>query len=121
MKIVQGDMIFDKAGRLGKVTHHNAQEGRYTVQYEGEAFEKGRKLGIINGIDPEIRGEYENIITQVRAQEGQEERLDTLRTHVKKLEEDPRNNKLLRYLRAEEAFLIHSTRSHPKTYEFKSF
>jgi hypothetical protein len=105
LRIQQGDIVFDTKGRAGVVVGRNADTGDINLQTKGEQFEQARRRGLINGLKPEDRQKYNEVIDTVQGIEDPHERIRALREKIDTISQDPRNHAVARYL---EGQLVHT-------------
>ncbi|RYZ79673.1 MAG: hypothetical protein EOP04_27300 [Proteobacteria bacterium] len=86
------------------------------IATSGPEYEKGRRYGFINGLEPDQRKEFETIIDSMRDQAGTRERVDFLHQQIETLKEDPKRGVLTRYLQGEMAHIMNSEGLSPRIY-----
>ena len=117
MKIQRGDVVFNQAGRPGVVMGRDELSGSLNVEANGENYEKARKYGFVNGMAPEVREQFQSIVDDVRQFKTTPERVKALMEKIGVLEQDPRNFRLVRYLRAEQAHMMYTDGITPNEYK----
>lgn len=112
-----GDTIFSRAGKPTVLTGRNEGNGELQVQAEGEKIAETKKRGYINGLNPEERVQFNEIIDKMRTIPEPEKRLEELQTKIDEIKADPRQRILTRYLSSEMAHLMNTHRIAPKEYK----
>jgi hypothetical protein len=115
--IFVGDTLFNADGRPGVVVGKNRQEGDLLIQRQGEQFDAARRRGYINGLPPEGRKQFNEIIDKLLNIEDSKEKVSVLSAKIQELKEDPRNHLLTKYLEGELAYLMNSSGIFPKEYK----
>jgi hypothetical protein len=116
MKIQKGDVVFGPQGRPGIVLDRDQVTRKLSVENQGEQYQNARKYGFVNGIDPQERVRFYEILDRVRTHEEPEARLAELGKAIDELSADPRNMQLVKYLEAEKAHLMYSEGIAPRVY-----
>ena len=116
MGLTIGDTIFAANGKPGVVTEKDPKSGRLTVEKEGDTFEKQRRLGYVNGLPAERRGEFNQILSEVRDESDPRKQIALLTQKIEELRVDPRNHILAKYLESEMAHIMNTEGIQPRTY-----
>lgn len=111
-----GDSLFNRDGVAGFVVNRDPKKETLQVATEGPEFEKGRRYGFINGLEPSQRKEFESIIDQMKDRDEARERVDFLHEQIETLKEDPKRGVLTRYLQGEMAHIMNSEGISPRIY-----
>ncbi len=111
-----GDSIFNRDGIPGFVMKRDPAKQTLDVAQRGEEYEKGRRYGFINGLEPEQRQEFEQVIDKVREIDDSKDRVDFLHKQIETLKEDPKRGVLTRYLQGEMAHIMNSEGISPRIY-----
>ncbi len=111
-----GDSIFNRDGAPGFVIKRDPEKQTLDVAQRGPEWEKGRRYGFINGLEPQQRQEFEQVIDEVRQLKDSRERVDLLHQKIEVLKDDPRRNILTRYLQGEMAHIMNSEGISPRIY-----
>ena len=115
MRFEVGDMIFTRDGRPAVVTGRK-ETGHVIVENKGDTFEKTRKFGFSNGLNPKERTEYQKIVKDARQEEAPEDRVSKIKARVDQIGLDPKNWVLKRYLQGEMSYIMNSEGVHPQTF-----
>jgi len=116
MKIYRGDVVFNNEGRPGLVTGRDTLSGKLQVETDGPNYERTRAFGFVNGLSPEDRSVFSQIVDRLRAVESPQQRVVEYGKQIDILREDPRNRHLVRYLTAEMAHLMFTEGIRPREY-----
>ena len=108
MKVNRGDIVFNNTGMPAVVMDRNEITGELKVQAKGDTFEQTRKHGFINGLSPEDRSTFYNIIDSIKTLENPAKQVAEYTKQIDTLKDDPKNRFLVRYLTAEKAHLMFS-------------
>lgn len=111
-----GDALFNRNGNAGFVVKRDAEKQTLDVAQSGPEYEKGRRYGFINGLEPNVRKEFEEVIDKARELEEPRERVDFLHKQIEVLKEDPRRGSLTRYLQGEMSHIMNSEGISPRIY-----
>ncbi len=111
-----GDSYFNRDGYPGVVLGRDPRSQALIVEKQGPEYEKTRKVGYINGLEPEQRAEFEAIINEMRTQPGTRERLGFIHQKIEGLKYDPTKQVLVRYLEGEMSHLMYSAGISPRVY-----
>lgn len=111
-----GDSLFTRDGTAGFVVNRDPKKETLDVAQSGPEYEKGRRYGFINGLEPYQRKEFEEVIDQVRELEDSKDRVDFLHKQIETLKEDPKRSVLTRYLQGEMAHIMNSEGISPRIY-----
>ena len=117
MRFSVGDMMFSREGRPAVVIGREPT-GHVIAERKGEKFEKARKLGFINGLAPNQRSKFVEIVKEAKEKAAPEERVQHIQERVNELQTDPKNWVLKRYLESEMAYIMNSEGIHPNTFVF---
>ncbi len=111
-----GDSFFNRDGYPGVILGREQKTEALIVEKEGPNFDKTRKLGYINGLSPQERGEFESIITEMRERQDPRERVSWLHDKIDTMKMDPKQQVLTRYLEGEMAHIMNSEGISPRVY-----
>ncbi|MBC7658497.1 MAG: hypothetical protein H7249_02185 [Chitinophagaceae bacterium] len=111
-----GDSLFNREGTAGFVAGRDPKKETLQVAISGPEYEKGRRYGFINGLEPNQRKEFEVIIDNMRDRKGSRERVDFLQDQIETLKADPKRGVLTRYLQGEMAHIMNSEGIAPRIY-----
>lgn len=116
MGLKVGDTYFNRDGYVGIVKERDPKNGSLVVEREGEAFEKTRAIGYINGLQPEERQEFQRIVSTMREKKDALERVNWLQGQIETMQEDPKKHVLTRYLESEMSHVMNSAGINPRSY-----
>lgn len=111
-----GDAVFDQAGRPGVMTGRNEQN-QLIVERQGEAYEKARRRGFINGLTQDQRTKFNEVMDKVFELKDPKARVSELTTKLDELKLDPRNHIVTRYLQGELTHIMNTEGIQPRTYK----
>lgn len=111
-----GDRYFNRDGYPGVILGRDQKTEALIVEKEGPNFDKARNIGYINGLNPQERGEFEKIITEVREKKDPRERVAMLQSAVEQIRDDPRKHVLTRYLEGEMSHIMNTEGINPRIY-----
>lgn len=111
-----GDALFTRDGTAGFVAKRDPEKQTLDIARSGPEYEKGRRYGFINGLEPSVRKEFEEVIDKARELDEPKERVDFLHKQIEVLKEDPRRGVLTRYLQGEMAHIMNSEGITPRIY-----
>ena len=115
MRFNPGDMVFSRNGRPSVVTGRK-ETGHIILERKGENMERVRNFGVVNGLTPTQRKEYEDVVNKVRQEPFPEKRIEALQSKVDEMGMDPKKWVVKRYLNAELSHLMNSERIYPNTF-----
>ncbi len=111
-----GDSIFRTQGVPGVVTEVNPVSGELTVATKGNQVDDLKRRGYINGLSPQDRGRFNQVVDEVRELEDPHARVQLLTSKLTELSQDPRNHILVRYLKAELSHTMNTHQIYPQEY-----
>lgn len=116
-----GDTLFNKDGRPAVVVGKKDESGALIMQREGPEFEATRRRGYINGLPPQTRPQFNEIIDAVNGKKDPKEKVAMLHEKIGELKVDPRNHMITRYLEGELAYIMNSSGITPREYATTEF
>ena len=111
-----GDVIFTNKGEPAIVTDIDDKTNNLKVQTSGKEIEEAKKRGFVNGLSLEERKKFNVIIDKIQTLKDPTEKIRLLQNKINQLSEDPRNYRLLRYVKAELAHVMYSDNMKPNYY-----
>jgi hypothetical protein len=116
-----GDTLFLQNAAPATVVGHD--EAKSTVKYDRDfsAFKVSTRNGLINGMAPETRDEFNKIMDGIRENKDNAERVDLLRTKIDELKADPKNFKLVQYLDGEVRHIMNVKGVQPRFFTTEDF
>jgi len=104
-----GDTLFTATGKPGVIVGRADGGTSLRIETQGEKVENVKQRGYINGLSPEEREVYNQIVDDVRASADIKARVEKLQEKVESLKLDPRQLNLTRYLEAELAHTMNTS------------
>jgi hypothetical protein len=116
-----GDTLFTQNASPATVVGQDAAKG--TVKYDRDfsAFQVNTRHGLINGMAPEARDQFQKIMDEVFENENNEQRVELLRDKIEELKADPRNFKMIQYLDGEVRHLMNVKGVKPRFFTTEEF
>lgn len=111
-----GDVVFTNKGEPAVVTGIDGKTNNLKVQTTGKEIEETKKRGFVNGLSLEERKEFNVIIDKIKTLKDSTEKVKLLQDKINQLSEDPKNYRLLRYIKAELAHVMYSDNIKPNYY-----
>lgn len=112
-----GDTVFVRSGDPLTVLDRDLATGLTKLDREPENIKQNTRHGYINGLSPENRKVFNEILDEVKSNtEIPEERVQKIRDHLTELDKDPRQMVLARYLRSEMIHIMNSNGLKPKEF-----
>ncbi len=116
MQINRGDIVFSSLGRPGVVLDRDNVTRKLTVENQGEKYQVARQYGFINGLSVQERERFYQIMDNIKSQEDPKLRVSAMASQIQELEQDPRNQSLVRYLKAEQAHIMFTKGIEPRVF-----
>ncbi|MCX6131258.1 MAG: hypothetical protein NTX25_19635 [Proteobacteria bacterium] len=116
MGLKVGDSFFNREGYPGFITGRDKASSALIVEKEGENFERSRRLGYVNGLNPQEREKYDSIMSEMRKRPEAVDRVNWLHDKLDTLSQDPKQQVLTRYLEGEMAHIMNSEGISPRSY-----
>ena len=116
-----GDTLFTQPAAPATVVGRD--EMKSTVKYDKDfnAFQVNTRHGLINGLAPETREQFNTIMDEVIANKNDDERVEMIRNKIEELNADPRNFKLVQYLDGEARHLMNVKGVKPRFFNTEDF
>ena len=111
-----GNTIFDHQGKIAIVTDRDENTHQLTVESGGKNFERSSKYPLINGLKPQERKYYNDVMDQAYEKKEPIERIKLIRDKLKEIPEDPNTHILRKYISAEMAHIMNTHRVWPREY-----
>ena len=115
-KVGIGDILFSAEGRPGIIIGKSGNAGALVVQRDGPDIKAAKTRSYINGVPPEARAKFNEIMDQMNGMEDPKEKIISLTKQIEELKVDPRNHLMTRYLEGELAYIMNSTGNVSKEY-----
>ncbi len=112
-----GDVSFLSNGQPAVVTKKDEMTGNVIVDRKQEEVKKVHRHGYINGLKEQDRETFIKILDKVAETGDPKEKIDTIQGQISELEQDPRNYRIVTYLKSEVAHLMNTFNIKPRTYE----
>ncbi len=117
MSLRVGDTAFMRGGSPTIVRDRDPITGKLQLESDTEKIKEDSRHGYLNGITPENRQVFYDILDQVKSDsEDPEERVTQLAGRLAELDQDPHNMQLAKYLRAEMVHIMNTHAIKPKEY-----
>jgi hypothetical protein len=116
-----GDTLFTQNATPATVVGKDEQKS--TVKYDRDfsAFQVNTRHGLINGMAPETRDQFQKIMDEVFENKNNDERVELLRNKIDELKVDPRNFKMVQYLDGEVRHLMNVKGVKPRFFTTEEF
>src|SRR5437868_1269156 len=112
-----GDTAFIRGGTPVTVKDRDPHSAQLVLESDPEVVKDQTRHGYLNGLSPEVRSQFYEILDQVKGEtEDPTERITTLQAKITELEQDPRKLQLSRYLKAEMNHIMNSYNIRPREY-----
>jgi hypothetical protein len=116
MAIRTGDVLFNQSGIPALVKERNPETGALTMDTDRKEVRRVHTTGYVNGMGPEIRQQFADVLQAVKDIPDPTERLEALSARIDELDKDPRNFALVKYLTAEKVHIMNITGIQPRYY-----
>ena len=116
-----GDTLFTQPATPATVVGRD--ELKATVKYDKDfkAFQVSTRHGLINGLAPETREQFNAIMDEVVSNKNNDERVEMLQRKIDELNNDPRNFKLVQYLDGEVRHIMNVKGVKPRFFNTEDF
>jgi hypothetical protein len=111
-----GDTVFSQAAVPSVVVGRDQATSTLKTDQDFAAFQVATRHGLINGLAPESREKFNEIMDEVMSDKDNAERVTALQSKIDELKIDPRNNKLVQYLNGEVKHLMNLKGIRPRFY-----
>jgi hypothetical protein len=114
-----GDLV-PKAGLYtnpGVITEKK-DDGTITVDTEPMAVNKYHRYTNTTGLTEQDKNTFNSILDQIYQKENDVEKINDIQVSIDKLKVDPSNQKIVQYLRNQQAHLIRKAKQLPQTYNW---
>jgi Cys-tRNA synthase (O-phospho-L-seryl-tRNA:Cys-tRNA synthase) len=116
-----GDTLFLQNASPATVVGHDDLKSTVKYDRDYEAFKVSTRNGLVNGMAPETREEFNKILDEVKDGKTSEERVDAIRTKIEELKADPKNHNLIQYLDGEVRHLMNVKNVQPRFFTTEEF
>ena len=116
-----GDTIFTQPASPATVVGRDELKGTVKCDKDFKAFQVSTRHGLINGIAPETRDQFNSIMDEVTANKNNDERVEMLQNKIDELNTDPRNFKLVQYLDGEVKHIMNVKGVKPRFFNADEF
>lgn len=93
-----GDVVYSQAATPSVVIGRDEANGKLKCDKDFNAFQVKTRHGLINGMNPETRDQFNQIMDEISLNKDDSERVDLLLNKVEELQVDPKNFRLVQYL-----------------------
>lgn len=114
-----GDLI-SKAGiytNPGVVTEKK-DDGTIVIDTEPMAVNKFHRYTNTTGLSEDEKMKFNAILDEIYTKEDDVEKINDIQINIDKLKVDPQNQKIVQYLRNQQAYLIRQAKKLPRTYNY---
>jgi hypothetical protein len=111
-----GDTVFSPSGSPSVVVGRDEAKSTLKVDQDFKAFQVATRHGLINGLAPESREQFNAIMDEVMSDSDNSERVGFLQSKIEELKVDPKNTKLVQYLEGEVRHLMNIKGIKPRFY-----
>lgn len=117
MNIRPGDAVFIRNGEPGIVRERDQTTGKLKVDTDIQAVKHETRHGYLNGLTPDQRQVFNTILDEAKqSSEDPSSRIAHLDAKVQELEQDPKQQGLARYVKAEMIHIMNSHNVKPREY-----
>lgn len=114
-----GDLV-SKAGiytNPGVITEKK-EDGTVVIDTEPMAVNKFHRYANTTGLTEDEKNKFNGILDAIYTKEDDVEKINDIQQNIDKLKVDPQNQKIVQYLRNQQAFLIRQAKKLPRTYNY---
>lgn len=101
-----GDTIFTQSSAPATIIARDDRTGTAKYDKDFNAFQVSARHGVLNGLEPEGRDQFNAIMDEVSANTDNNLRVESLRNKIEELSLDPKNFRLMQYLDGEVRHLM---------------
>lgn len=101
-----GDTVFSPSGAPSVVVGRDEAKSTLKLDQDFKAFQVSTRHGLVNGMAPETREIFNEIMDEAMADKDNADRVSFLQGKIDELKVDPRNTKLVQYLNGEVRHLM---------------
>lgn len=113
-----GDTIFTHDGKPAIVTEKlNLKSDKTQVERQDNMGAGHLRNGLVNGISPGVRGQFNEILDNIKTIKKPEERIEMLHAKIENLKQESADRNLVRYLNAELGHMISSSNYKPRVFQ----
>lgn len=115
-----GDLV-PKSGLYtnpGVVTEKK-EDGSVVIDTEPMALNKYHRYTNTTGLSETEKNTFNNILDTIYTKENDVEKINDIQTNIDQLKTDPNNQKLVQYLRNQQAHLIRKAKELPRSYSME--
>jgi hypothetical protein len=116
-----GDTLFTQNASPATVVGHDPNKSTVTYDRDFNAFQVNTRHGLINGMAPDARQQFQKIMDEVFANQDNDQRVEMLQSKIEELKVDPRNFKMVQYLDGECRHLMNVKGVRPRYYTTEEF
>jgi hypothetical protein len=120
MSFKVGDVSFLHNGIPAVVAGKESDSGKLMLDSDQGAVKKLHRHGYLNGLEDTDRKALLNILDKVSETEQPDEKIGLLNQQIDDLSKDPRNFRLVRYLKSELTHMMNTYNVKPRYYEMPS-
>lgn len=117
-----GDAVFNHAGQPGIVADKRIETGEIVVKPQADTLKQVQKRGYINGLTPEQRRDFEEVMEKIGELENPEKKVEALNTQIDQLRMgDGKARVVAKYLDSEKQHLMATNHIENKLYVLDPF
>ncbi|RYZ79674.1 MAG: hypothetical protein EOP04_27305 [Proteobacteria bacterium] len=112
-----GDLV-PKAGMFTNpgVVVEKKDDGNVVVDTEPMTVNKYHRYANTTGLTEQEKGKFNELLDTIYTKENDVEKINDIQTNIDQLKTDPNNQKIVQYLRNQQAHLIRTAKELPRTY-----
>ncbi|RYZ53448.1 MAG: hypothetical protein EOP07_17820 [Proteobacteria bacterium] len=112
-----GDLV-PKAGMFTNpgVIVEKKEDGTVVVDTEPMVVNKFHRYANTTGLNEAEKGKFNELLDTIYAKENDVEKINDIQMNIDQLKSDPVNQKIVQYLRNQQAHLIRTAKELPRTY-----
>ncbi len=116
-----GDTLFTQSAAPATIVGKDEIKGTAKYDKDFKAFQVSSRHGLLNGMEPESRDEFNAIMDQVSENKDNALRVESLRNKIEELSVDPKNFRLVQYLDGEVRHLMNVKGVKPRYFSIDEF
>ena len=116
-----GDTLFTQAGTPATIVAKDEFKGTAKYDKDYKAFQVSTRHGLLNGLAPEGREQFNLIMDEVVENKDNDQRVEQLRNKIEELSVDPKNFRLIQYLDGEVRHIMSVKGVKPRFFSMDEF
>jgi hypothetical protein len=93
-------------------------DGTVVIDTEPMSVNKYHRYTNTTGLNEEEKNKFNGILDEIYTKEDDVEKINDIQQNIDKLKVDPQNQKIVQYLRNQQAYLIRQAKNLPRTYNY---